>query len=141
MRSPAPRSNADFALLRDFFLQSHTALQGTARPAHYFIVLDEIFTKRRLPPGFSNHTDVLEELTHNMCYLFGRATKAVSICPPAYYADLVCERARCYLSQHFDASTPAEPSTVSESSQTSAVIPTDIDVKIHDKLKDTMFYI
>ena len=44
-----------------------------------------------------------------MCYLFGRATKAVSICPPAYYADLVCERARCYLSNLFDASAGATP--------------------------------
>lgn len=35
--------------------------------------------------------------THNLCYLFGRATKSVSICPPAYYADLVCERGRCYI--------------------------------------------
>lgn len=29
--------------------------------------------------------------------MFARATRAVSICPPAYYADLLCERGRSYL--------------------------------------------
>ena len=28
----------------DFFLQAHSAIQGTARPAHYFTVWDEIFS-------------------------------------------------------------------------------------------------
>lgn len=125
----------------DFFLQAHNALQGTARPAHYFIVLDEIFTSRKLPPGFPNHADVLEDLTHNMCYLFGRATKAVSICPPAYYADLVCERARCYLSGHYDMATPIQTPAASESGQGGLSKPTDSDIQIHPKLKDTMFYI
>ena len=50
--------------------------------------------------------DVLEDLTHNMCCLFGRATKAVSVCRPAYYADLVCERARRYLSGVFEMTPP-----------------------------------
>ncbi|MCJ1392530.1 hypothetical protein MMC18_005398 [Xylographa bjoerkii] len=122
----------------DFFLQAHTALQGTARPAHYYIVHDEIFAKAAVKPPFANTADVLEDLTHNMCYMFGRATKAVSICPPAYYADLVCTRARCYLSRIFDA-TPA-PSTVGggggEGDQ-----PGQNEVQIHPDLVDTMFYI
>jgi len=88
----------------DFFPQAHTAIQGTARPAHYYVVYDQIFWRRVQPP-FANAADVLEDLTHNMCYMFGRATKAVSICPAAYYADLVCERARCYLSGLFDPSS------------------------------------
>ena len=90
----------------DFFLQAHTCLQGTAKPAHYYVVLDEIFGKGNLkkPHPFPNAADTLEDLTHNMCYLFSRATKAVSICPPAYYADLACERARCYLQGQFDPS-------------------------------------
>ncbi|KAJ6439029.1 Piwi, PAZ and DUF1785 domain protein [Purpureocillium lavendulum] len=75
----------------DFFLQAHAALQGTARPCHYYIVHDEIFrqiyAKAILPP-YQNIADIVEDLTHDMCYLFGRATKAVSLCPPAYYADL-----------------------------------------------------
>lgn len=121
----------------DFFLQSHTALQGTARPAHYYIVLNEIFAKRNVKPPFQNVADVLEDLTHNMCYLFGRATKAVSICPPAYYADMVCERARCYLTELFDAPTPLgtpAQSVAGDGTSTERVT-------IHPSLKDTMFYI
>lgn len=125
----------------DFYLQSHKALQGTARPAHYFVVLDEIFTSRPVPKDFKNNADVLEDLTHNMCYLFGRATKAVSICPPAYYADLVCERARCYLAGHFDMGTPMMTPAASEAGDGGLGEPTENDITIHPRLKDTMFYI
>ena len=41
--------------------------------------------------------DQLQSLTHSLCYTFARATRSVSICPPAYYADLLCERGRSYL--------------------------------------------
>lgn len=125
----------------DFFLQAHNALQGTARPAHYFIVLDEIFTKRPVPSSFKNHADVLEDLTHNMCYLFGRATKAVSLCPPAYYADLVCERARCYLAGHFDMATPSMTPAQSEAGDGGPGEAEDRDITVHPRLRDTMFYI
>jgi len=73
--------------LWDFFLQAHKGLQGTARPAHYIVLKDEL--------NFSQ--DALESFVHRICYSFSRATKAVSICPPAYYADLICERGRMYL--------------------------------------------
>lgn len=122
----------------DFFLQAHTCLQGTARPAHYYVILDEIFGKGRLakPHPFPNAADSLEDLTHNMCYLFARATKAVSICPPAYYADLACERARCYLSGVFDPASSAH-SSVTGGTQTA----TPADVAIHERLKNSMFYL
>ncbi|OAQ64402.2 RNA interference and silencing protein [Pochonia chlamydosporia 170] len=93
----------------DFFLQAHAAIQGTARPAHYYTILDEIFAARPVKLPLRNSADVLEDLMHNMCYLFGRATKAVSICPPAYYADLVCDRARCYLSDLFSPTASTSP--------------------------------
>jgi eukaryotic translation initiation factor 2C len=128
----------------DFFLQAHTALQGTARPAHYYIVLDEIFRGRKIQAPFHNAADALEDLTHNLCYLFGRATKAVSICPPAYYADLVCERARCYLGRLFDGSQGASPGgSVSEGGGGGGGAP-DADasqVRIHQNVRDAMFYI
>ncbi|KAJ9601979.1 hypothetical protein H2200_013538 [Cladophialophora chaetospira] len=96
----------------DLYLQSHSALQGTARPAHYFVVYDEIFrhhqqlmAKQGKTAPFRSAADALEDLLHSSAYMYGRATKAVSICPPAYYADLVCDRARGYLSGIFDTST------------------------------------
>lgn len=37
----ATEGNADSTIV-DFFLQAHTALQGTAKPSHYVVILDEI---------------------------------------------------------------------------------------------------
>ncbi|KIW12117.1 hypothetical protein PV08_09391 [Exophiala spinifera] len=157
----------------DFFLLAHTAVKGTARPAHYYIVLDEIFRRAAAPGGGAgagagrgrgrgrgtggtaggavgsttrqqqaqpqNVADVVEDLTHSLCYTFGRATKAVSICPPAYYADLACERARCYLSQFFD------PDSVERSSTTSTTgtgaEPDKTPLGVHENVKNAMFYI
>lgn len=127
----------------DFFLQAHAAIQGTARPAHYYVIYDQIFRDIKVPAQFSTAADALEDLTHNMCYLFGRATKAVSICPPAYYADLVCARARCYLSGLFDPSPLSSPDTSSVgtgfggASQT----PDSSLVTIHPNVKNAMFYV
>ncbi|KAH7110616.1 ribonuclease H-like domain-containing protein [Dendryphion nanum] len=127
----------------DFFLQAHTAIQGTARPAHYYVVYDQIFRNVPLPPQFQTAADALEDLTHNMCYLFGRATKAVSICPPAYYADLVCVRARCYLSGLFDPSPLSSPdaSSIGTSAAAVAQTPNSSLVTIHPSVRNSMFYI
>ncbi|KAL2162145.1 hypothetical protein VTH06DRAFT_7930 [Thermothelomyces fergusii] len=111
----------------DFFLQAHASLQGTARPAHYTVLLDEIFRQKFGAAA----ADKLETLTHNMCYAYGRATKAVSICPPAYYADLVATRARIHNSEMF------EDTKSVASSQRSSVFGR----RVHDRLKDTMYYI
>lgn len=89
---------------------------------------------------FTNAADVLEDLTHNVCYLFGRANKAVGICPPAYYADLACERARCYLHGLMDpASSAASVVSGQVSSPGQAADPSL--VKLHSNVKDSMFYI
>lgn len=121
----------------DFFLQSHSAVVGTPRSAHYYVIMDQIFSKRRVPPHLTTVADVVEELTHNMSHLYGRATKAVSICPPAYYADLVCDRARRYLSALFDDERISAQSLSSgggcEAARTE-------DVAVHPNLKNTMFY-
>lgn len=123
----------------DFSLQTHSAIKGTARLAHYYIILNEIFKQKDVRYPHENVADVIEDLTHSMCYLFGRATQAVSICPPAYYADVVCERARRYLSGYFDAQTSAGTPTVGGSGNLGE--PTNGDVRVHELLKDSMFYI
>ena len=87
---------------------------------------------------FKNNADVLENLTHNMCYLLGRATKAVSICPPAYYADIACERARRYLDRFYIAADQAYNRANDNRVLAEAL---DSDVQVDQKLKNTMFYI
>lgn len=73
----------------DFYLQSHAGLQGTVKPTHYTVVYDE--------NNFS--ADDIQQGTNNINHLYARATKAVSLIPPAYYADLACERGRYYLNE------------------------------------------
>ncbi|KAF2005628.1 Piwi-domain-containing protein [Amniculicola lignicola CBS 123094] len=72
----------------NFYLQSHQAVKGTARSTHYHVLLDEM--------RFGT-SDGLPNLTHALCYAFGRATKGVSYAAPAYIADRLCERGRVYL--------------------------------------------
>ncbi|UPX17281.1 uncharacterized protein EKO05_0007647 [Ascochyta rabiei] len=71
----------------DFYLQSHSPLQGTARPAHYFVLRNEM----------DRTVEELRQLTHELCFTYVRTTSAVSYASPAYYADRLCERGRCYL--------------------------------------------
>ncbi|KAK4158401.1 ribonuclease H-like domain-containing protein [Chaetomidium leptoderma] len=111
----------------DFFLQAHASLQGTARPAHYTVLLDEVFRHKFAAKA----ADMLEKLTHDMCYAYGRATKAVSICPPAYYADLVCTRARIHKNELFD-----DVRTIASGEQSTISGRT-----VHDSLKNSMYYI
>ncbi|KAH6717463.1 ribonuclease H-like domain-containing protein [Leptodontidium sp. MPI-SDFR-AT-0119] len=143
IKEDADRSSNPQNSTIDFFLQAHTALQGTARPAHYHTVLNEIFRSRKAQPPFQNAADALEDLTHNICYLFSRATKAVSICPAAYYADLVYKRARYYLSKLFDTTPGPTPagSVVSGAGGGGGQVADPNNVRIHENVRNAMFYI
>ncbi|KAJ1650826.1 hypothetical protein IWQ61_008466 [Dispira simplex] len=68
----------------DFFLQSQGGLQGTCRPVHYTVLVDE--------NKFS--ADQVQNLTNEMCYLFPCCTRSVSLCTPAYFAHVLAARAR-----------------------------------------------
>jgi hypothetical protein len=71
----------------NFFLQSHRAIKGTARSAHYHVLEDGM--------KFGAHN--LPRITMMLCYAFSRATTGVSYVAPAYIADRLCERGRIYL--------------------------------------------
>lgn len=87
----------------NFYLQSHQAIQGTARSAHYHVLVDDI--------GFDSNPTVgkLTDLTHQLCYAFGRATRGVSYVAPAYIADRLCERGRVYLRGWHGEGLPEKP--------------------------------
>jgi eukaryotic translation initiation factor 2C len=108
----------------EFFLQAHQGLQGTARPGHYVVIKDDI--------GFNANS--LEQVTHHLCYLFGRAPKAVSYVPPAYYADILATRGRAYLYNTLQENHSPESTTGSGGD-------TEWDGQIHPRLRESMFYI
>ncbi|EXJ83417.1 hypothetical protein A1O1_07040 [Capronia coronata CBS 617.96] len=106
---------------KDFFLISQKAIQGTARPTHYVILENET----------SFDQNQIARMTHNLCYLFGRATRSVGVCPAAYYADLAADRARCYVRNVY---SPVNRIPY-EAGQHA------FNLHIHEDLKKTMFYI
>ncbi|KAG0696503.1 ribonuclease H-like domain-containing protein [Suillus ampliporus] len=83
----------------DFYLQAHDGIKGHVKPTHYTVIYDE--------SGFS--ANEVQQGTHTASYLYARATKAVSLVPLAYYADLACERARCYLDGFLNSEQPPAP--------------------------------
>lgn len=84
---------------QDFFLISHQAIMGTARPTHYIVLRNDLAEKN----NNGMNLQAIAQMTHNLCYLFGRATRSVSICPPAYYADLAADRARVWVRRYYNA--------------------------------------
>ena len=113
----------------DFFLYSHQAIQGTARPTHYVILHNE--EKHELK--------TIAQMTHQLCYLFGRATRSVSVCPAAYYADLACDRARHYVRRFYHAPNAHGPRETFDTERDGPEF--DRLLRPHDNIKGTMFYI
>ncbi|GIZ47629.1 hypothetical protein CKM354_001071600 [Cercospora kikuchii] len=74
---------------QDFFLQSHAAIRGTAKSAHYIVIRND--KKCNLTMS------AIHNITHAFCYNYARATKGVSYCAPAYYADRLCDRIHRFL--------------------------------------------
>lgn len=75
-----------------------------------------------------------------MSYLFGRATKAVGVCTPAYYADILCTRARAYIFALRNKETRSliEASIADLPKERKDVI---LKGEIHPDLKDSMYWI
>ena len=72
------------ARINEFYLNSHVAIQGTAKPCKYSLIYDEI--------GFK--MSELEMLTYWTCYLFARCNRSVSYATPAYYAHHASKRGK-----------------------------------------------
>lgn len=133
-------------ILWQFFLQPHSSIQGSARPGFYTVVVDEIFRSAARDPraGGIGAADMCEDLTQSLCYIFGRADRAVGIVTPAYYADIVCTRAACYLNAiaasdlvqgYAQAHRGSSEISVEHRNRLQAQVET------HKKLKETMFFI
>ncbi|KAM3422173.1 hypothetical protein BST61_g2542 [Cercospora zeina] len=67
----------------DFYLCSHAAIKGTARPAHYYVLLNET--------GMENNQ--LHTMLYEHAYQYQRASTPISQHPAIYYAHLAAARA------------------------------------------------
>ncbi|PCH34396.1 argonaute-like protein [Wolfiporia cocos MD-104 SS10] len=119
----------------DFYLQAHGGLQGSTRPTHYYVLYDE--------NGFN--ADTIQGLTNNISYMFARATKAVSLVSPAYYADLACERGRCYLHPLLQGISANDANPESDPEETREKVAKEAaelwQGGLKGKMAETMFYI
>ncbi|KAF0685528.1 Aste57867_22603 [Aphanomyces stellatus] len=104
----------------DFYLMSHAGLQGTSRPAHYHVLLDQI--------GFS--ADELQNLSFRLSHTYARCTRSVSIVPSVYYAHLLAFRARFFLLDNSDGGSSIDSATFSGRM-----------LEAHPELKEVMYYI
>jgi eukaryotic translation initiation factor 2C len=76
------------ARYNEFYLNSHAAIQGTAKPCRYSLIYDSVGLKM----------SEIELLSYWTCYLYARCNKSVSYATPAYYAHLAARRAKDYTS-------------------------------------------
>lgn len=115
-------------------------MQGHVKATHYVVVYDE----NKLD------ADTIQQGTHTASYLYARATKAVSLIPAAYYADIACERGREYLNVLMNAQDDSHSSaagsrtTADRDAQKEATYQSAVRMwgnGVHRDLKDTMFYI
>ncbi|KAI9685409.1 MAG: hypothetical protein M1822_004540 [Bathelium mastoideum] len=70
----------------DFYLCSHSAIKGTARPVNYHVLLDE----NKFPPS------ELFQMIYDHSYQYIRSTTPVSIHPAIYYAHIAAKRAAAH---------------------------------------------
>ncbi|RHY09601.1 hypothetical protein DYB25_010480, partial [Aphanomyces astaci] len=105
----------------DFYLMSHAGLQGTSRPAHYHVLLDEI--------GFT--ADELQNLAFRLTHTYARCTRSVSIVPSVYYAHLLAFRARFFLVDGSEGGSSVDSATTFTGQLLEA----------HPDLKHVMYYV
>lgn len=92
------------AVYPDFYLQSHSGIQGTSRPSHYIVIENE--------PGAT--IDQIQELSFRLCHVYQSATRSVSIPAPVYYADRVCARAEFHFTEEMRYGDSDAATTVSD---------------------------
>ncbi|RMZ98199.1 Eukaryotic translation initiation factor 2C 2 [Brachionus plicatilis] len=100
----------------DFFLCSHSGIQGTSRPCRYFLLHDD--------NQFSMNQ--LQILSHYLCHVYARCPRSVSYPAPAYYSHLAAFRGRDYIRPTLKA---PQVGIVSEK------------IEINQNIKDRMFFV
>merc|ERR1711974_419074 len=66
-----PVSNANVMGRTEFYMVSHKAMKGTARPVRYTVLEDE-----------NQYGDKLQKFIYDLCHMYGRCTKSVGVVSP-----------------------------------------------------------
>ena len=119
----------------DFYMCSHVAIKGTARPIHYQCILNEGEWKAA----------ELQQFIFEHSYHYVRSTTPVSLHPAIYYAHLAADRARAHLNESPVSSgkknSHADQTSDSGSSNRNVEIPPLMPLQNARGLKDVMWYI
>ncbi|KAJ4987318.1 eukaryotic translation initiation factor 2c [Stagonosporopsis vannaccii] len=119
----------------DFYLCSHVAIKGTARPIHYQCILNE---------GEWLAAE-LQQFIFEHSYHYVRSTTPVSLHPAVYYAHLAADRARAHLNDSPVSSgkkeSHAEHTSDTGSSFRNVEVPPLMPLQNARGLKDVMWYI
>jgi hypothetical protein len=121
----------------DFFLQSHSPTEALNRPTRYFVIFDEVFRRRcQARRSGDGPVNLLQDLTHRLCYSSGESTKAERVCAPVYYAGQACDRARSYYSS-------AKPGlfTDGQDADDFVKVMTSSLLQVHPAVRESMFYL
>lgn len=113
----------------DFFLQFQQALKGTGVPCHYWCIYDEN----------QFNSDFLQQVTHGLCYMFGRSSTSIKVASPVYYADILCERAAAFFKANYNV-VKFEHDKVKKN-RTDSIPAAKLLPAVNDKVKDIMYYI
>ncbi|KAG0411465.1 hypothetical protein HPB47_011420 [Ixodes persulcatus] len=112
----------------DFFLCSHFGIQGTSRPAHYYVLWDvNEFT-----------ADVLHKLTYGLCHTYARCARSVSIPVPVYNAHHAAQRAKCYVDARSDIYDSSGSSSFGSLPSMDFL---DAAVSVQSPMKEAMFFV
>jgi len=82
----------------NFYLLSHAGLKGTSHPCRYVVVEDD-FAKSIPSVSKMNKGERMKKYAHlmyQMCHLYGRCQKSVSVPAPIFYAHLLADRSRIH---------------------------------------------
>jgi eukaryotic translation initiation factor 2C len=109
----------------DFFLNAHSGLQGTNRPIHYTVLIDE----NGMGP------DAMQQFSYWLSYIFCRCTRSISVPAPSRYAHLAAFRGRALVrGDGF-----SDVGSVASGGSGGRGLPDYL--KVHDNLNASMFFV
>ncbi|KAJ5117771.1 RNA interference and gene silencing protein (Qde2) [Penicillium atrosanguineum] len=121
----------------DFFLQSHSPTESLNRPTRYLVIFDEVFRRRYQARSSDGPVNLLQGLTHRLCYSSGESTKARRVCAPVWYARQACNRVRSY---HGLATKPGLFSNGQDADDDGKVVTSSV-LQVHRAVRESMFYL